>query len=224
MARHEEAPVAPWGSKDEAVDTFLRYVVYRETVDDTNRGAPANDHKAFRTLCDLVGIDRDKLPVVPTPPAREPRDIPRPRTSTSCSTPASCPAGAATPENQLLRYVLAFSFAFGVRTPSEVVTMSVDDLHFDTGEITITEPKKSGRRRRLLVDPRGLLGASNTMSLSNWLTWRDKIDPDTDQLFPRMDRKARKRKQNLFNWLRVRVLDKFPWWYPKAATGGSTPA
>jgi len=52
------------------------------------------------------------------------------------------------------------------------------------------------------------------MSLSNWLIWRDKIDPDTDQLFPRMDGKAWERKQNLSNWLRVRVLDKFPWWYP----------
>ncbi|PSG97692.1 hypothetical protein BRD56_03955 [Thermoplasmatales archaeon SW_10_69_26] len=66
MARHEDAPVELRETKDEAIDTFLRYVVHREHVEGKTRAAVGNDHKAFRTLGDLVGIDRDKLPVVPT--------------------------------------------------------------------------------------------------------------------------------------------------------------
>lgn len=216
MAR-EEVPVNLWGTKDAAVDTFLRYIVHREHIEDKSRAALGGDHKAFRTLCDLVGIDRKKLPVVPAEPASDVREIPSPEDVYDLIHAKYRPGGGANPENQLVRYVLAFSFAFAVRTPSEVVAMTVDDLHFDTGEITITEPKKSGRKRRLLVEPEWLLTSPTQMSLKNWLIWRDKIDPDTDQLFPRMDGTAWACKENLSSWLRNRVLDEFPWWSPNLA-------
>lgn len=143
MARHDEVPVELNKTKDEAVETFLRYVVHREHVEEKSRAAVANDHKAFRTLCDLVGIDRGKLPVVPTEPAGQDREIPPPGQVRRLLRAKFAPNPNRNPEHHIVRYVLAFSFAFGVRTPSEVHAMSVDDIHFDTGEITIAEPKKA---------------------------------------------------------------------------------
>lgn len=37
------------------------------------------------------------------------------------------------------------------------------------------------------------------------------------ELFPKPDGTAWRRKENLANWLRKRVIDKFPWWSPNLA-------
>jgi hypothetical protein len=61
------------------------------------------------------------------------------------------------------------------------------------------------------------MDATSRASLANRLTWRDKLGPSTDHLFPKPDGTAWRRKENLANWLRTRVVDKFPWWSPNLA-------
>ncbi|PSG98334.1 hypothetical protein BRD56_00885 [Thermoplasmatales archaeon SW_10_69_26] len=88
-----------------------------------------------------------------------------------------------------LAYVFHFGFHTGVRAPSEIAALDLDDVDRDAGEIVVTEKKKGGNRRRMPL-PSYVLDAPNSKSLGNYIDHhRDQADADKDAVFVKLDGK-----------------------------------
>ena len=62
-----------------------------------------------------------------------------------------------------------------MRPPSELATMTVDDIDFTTNSILIHEHKKHETEREVFPDP--VIVTGNTRkSFKNWLKWRNKVE------------------------------------------------
>lgn len=214
MARHTAMPVALTGPKDLIVNSFLMYVTHRETVEEVPPTATINDYRSIRILGDFLGIPREVWPTMPTLPAHDELDLPSPDMVREIIHTDFLPNAKRNYENALIRYLLAFDFGFGIRFPSEPFAMRLHDFDPDRHILTITEPKKSGRRRRVLIEPEWLCCSKRHMSLENWLRWRDKLSPETDALFPNPQGNQYGSKFSLNQLLYRRVVPNFPWFNP----------
>jgi len=81
-------------------------------------------------------------------------------------------------ENALYQYIFSLGFLIGFRVPSEIVSMTTDDVIINpdgTGCIIITEQKKDDNQRT--VYPRQqILASKQQKSFHNWITyWRPKV-------------------------------------------------
>lgn len=214
MGKHGPMPVMLHGSREELVNSFCLYVTYRESVEKVPASSLVNDHKAVRVLGDFLGIPREVWPTAPTLPWNDEREMPSPEMVSELLHADYLPSASRNYENALLRYLLAFDFGFGIRFPSEAHALRLADVDLERHVITVTEPKKSGRRRRLLVEPSWLCCSKKRMSLENWLRWRDKLGASTDAFFPTATGEAfpSKEAMNRFVWRNVRP--RFPWFNP----------
>ncbi|MFA5861990.1 MAG: site-specific integrase [Candidatus Thermoplasmatota archaeon] len=214
MGKFEPMPVKLNGTREEIVNTFCMYVTYRESVDEVPATSLINDHKAIRVLGDFLAIPREVWPTAPTMPANDEREIPTPEMVSELLHADWFPSAKRSYANALLRYLLAFDFGFGIRFPSEPHAMKVADVNLEKHVITITEPKKSGRRRRLLIEPSWLCCSQKHLSLENWLRWRDKLGAETDALFPTPEGQAFPSKYAMQRFVVRTVTPRFPWFYP----------
>ncbi len=91
-------------------------------------------------------------------------------------------------KTKLAQYLFRFGFLTGVRPPSELAVLDVQDIDLEARTIRVEQPKKGGAENIREDEPKHLLTAPTEKSLRNWLThWRPKLDPETDALFPRWD-------------------------------------
>lgn len=220
MRDYEKAPVAIHGTKDEIVDTFLRYVTFREEVADAGPSALVNDHQAIRTLGKLLAIPQNVWPTRPSLEDKDDRWIPSPdQVHELLHTDFyTTPHPRRNVRNAWARYVLGFSFGFGVRTPSEAYALPCDGIRPSEGTVRVIEPKKGHSSRVLYVKPEWLLESRRHLALGNWLTWREDLDATTGKAFPRPDDSGQAYASKWgFRQALVRAVnnvDGFDWWYP----------
>lgn len=214
MERHDKMPVRMHGERDEIVNSFWLYVKYREDVEGVPMSSLVNDHKAIRVLGDFLGIPHNVWPTAPMLPRNEELEIPSPEMVHDLLHADYLPNVKGNYANALLKYLLVFDFGFGIRFPSEPQAAKLQDVDLKRHILTVTEPKKSGRRRRLLIEPEWLCCGKRHASLANWLTWREKCDPKTDALFPRPDGQAFESKEAMSRFIWKHVGPRFDWFNP----------
>jgi hypothetical protein len=220
MRDYEGSPVAIHGTKNEIVNTFLRYVTYREEIADAGPSALVNDHSAIRTLGKMLAIPENVWPTRPKLEDKDERWIPSPEQVHDLlhTDFYTTPSPRRNPRNAWARYVLAFSFGFGVRTPSEPYALPAEGIRPASGTAKIVEPKKGHSTRTVYVKPEWLLESRRHLALDNWMTWRDELDPMTGKAFCRPDDsgQAYASKWGLRQALirAVNNVDGFDWWYP----------
>lgn len=216
MARHNLFPVTLHGSRADLVESFSMYATAREQIDKASPSALRNDHKAVRALGAFRSIPENVWPTSPPLVEGEPASVPSPEQVFDLLHTNYAPRYSY--ENMLTRYMLAFTFGFGVRAPSEVWALRVGDVDLSHGSLVITEPKKSGRRRAVVVEPAWLMNSARRMSLATWMEkWRPLSNPATDALFPNVDGKAFSSKFALAQFLKRAVQPRFPWYHPYVA-------
>jgi hypothetical protein len=124
--------------------------------------------------------------------------------------------------NALIKGILVYDFLFGVRTPSEPFALRLENFDPERHLITVREPKKSGKRRRLLIDTEHewMCWSRRHPSLANYLVWRDKVDPNRehDAFFLRTTGRGTVRpfptKEAMGRFLWKHVRPRFPWFNP----------
>lgn len=216
MESHEAMPVQLHAGRYALVSTFYLYVKYREDVEGKAATALINDHKAIRALGDFVGVPREVWPTAPTEPMTDERKLPSPEDVWALLHSDYTPRPTTSYNNALVKAILLVDFGMGLRTPSEVHALRLKDFDPDRHLLVVTEPKKSGRRRTLLLEPEWMCCSSRHPSLANYLVWRDKVDPERKQeaLFLRSDGKPFPSKFGLRKLLVEHVKPRFPWFHP----------
>jgi len=211
MATYEPAPVQLHGSLRDFVESFLIYWKVRKTQDsDAGHGALQNDLKAVKTLGSWFEIPDGIWPKAPAPPDED-RDLPSPEQVYDLLHTQYEPNASRDPANALIVYLIVWAFGIGARIPSEAYAARVQDVDLEAGTVLIREPKKGDRTRRLYIEPEWLCTGRTRLSLANWLTWRDKMNPTTDALFPRPDGSAWPSKKALNQHLKRRVKEHHGW-------------
>jgi len=87
--------------------------------------------------------------------------------------------------NETLRHVFHWGFWGGTRPPSELSALNLSDVNFRERTVTVTEPKKGGRKRDLVDVEPFVVTASNGKSLWHYATYvRPNVArPDSVALF-----------------------------------------
>jgi integrase len=181
MARHPVAPVTLHGTREELVNSFYRYVTHREEVEEVPTTALGNDHTAIRVLGDFLGIPENVWPTMPTRVVNDDLWLPPPEQVYELLRTEWTRNAKHSYTNHLIRSLLVFDFVFGPRFPSEAFALRLRDFDPERHVLTIREPKKSGRRRTLLIEPEWACCSPRHASLANYLVWRDKVDPERKQ-------------------------------------------
>lgn len=79
-------------------------------------------------------------------------------------------------------HIFHFGFNVGVRPPSEIVALDLEDVDFEARRIRVTEVKKGGDTRSIEGVSPYIITASNSRSLRNYVeNWRPKVDPDEEK-------------------------------------------
>jgi site-specific recombinase XerD len=85
-------------------------------------------------------------------------------------------------ENKLFQHIAFMGFNFGMRCPSEILSLTLDDIvinHDGTGHITIHEQKKRGKTRDIIPYSRKILSSDKYKSPKNYRDhWRPKVAND----------------------------------------------
>lgn len=205
-------PVVLDGSREDLVNSFCAYVTAREEIEECDWGALSNDHKAIRNLGRFPGIPSDVWPTAPTRTSHEDLWLPSPEQVYDL---LHANYGAKNSfQNAHIRYLLAANFGYGLRAPSELHSLRVQDLDADHHILVVTEPKKSGRRRRLVVEPSWLCCGSKRLGLADNLKWRARTKSQTDAFFARKDGSPYPSKEMLAKDLNAAVKPLFPWYHP----------
>lgn len=215
MAKHPLAPVKIHGTRDEMVMSFLRFVRHREEAEGKMPTALSDDYKAIKTLGRFRGVP---LEVWPKPPTiqEKPRELDQ--------TPEDIHAllhhdygikdAKNSYERHLIQYLLVFDFGFGPRMCSEAYTLKVGDFDPKRHLLTITESKKSMKRRRLLIEPEWLCCSPSHPSLAQYLKWRAKVDVGgTDAFFLKPNGEPFPSPEAIKQYLEGKVKPYFPWFH-----------
>jgi integrase len=222
MAMHPIAPVRLHGTRYELVDSFLRFAHHREYAEGKGYGALKNDYKAIKALGKFRGVPPELWPKPPVHIKKAKELLPSPEQIRELIfSDHGIPNAKNSYEAHLLQYLLLFNFGFGVRFPSEVFALRVQDFDPKTHTIIITEPKKSGRTRRLFIEPTYLCCGTNTPSLAQFLRWRKRLDANvggSDKFFLKPDGSEFPSKEALTQWVNGRINPdpanpRFPWYY-----------
>jgi len=153
MSEHPKMPVQLHADRFTLVNSFYLYAKYRETVEGKAATAVVNDHKAIRVLGDFLGIPREVWPTAPTPLQSDERWLPTPEQVYDLLHADYAPRPNVSYENALVKALLLLDFGVGVRFPSEAHALRLRDFDPERHLLVVTEPKKSGRRRTLLLEP-----------------------------------------------------------------------
>jgi integrase len=215
MELHPQMPVKLHGTRFELVNTFYLYVRYREDVESAGYGALKNDHKAIRSLGDFLGVPKEVWPTAPTSPSTDERELPTPEQVYDLLHASYSTKPTVDYKHHLVRGLLLLDFAVGVRFPSEAHMLELTDFNPDRHTLVVSEPKKSGRRRTLLLEPEWLCCSSRHPSLANYLDWRSKVaEPSEKAFFLRPNGEPFETKYGIRNFLNKAVKPQFPWFHP----------
>jgi len=179
LENHDAAPVQ-LRPPDEA--SWLDHVQYRKEVEDIAATALNQYRKALKSLLKFLGMD-----------IWTSLDKPFEETKPHWTLPDDATVRRFwmedLHENDYLAATYAHMFHFGfhtgVRPPSEIVALDVDDVDVANRRLVVTQVKKNGERLlREDVEP-FVLSASNSKSLKNYLdNWRPRVATgDSDAFF-----------------------------------------
>ncbi|MBI4392631.1 MAG: site-specific integrase [Euryarchaeota archaeon] len=214
---HVDSRVKLTGSVDEVIESFCDFINARKEAG-ASSAAIKNDYVAFGSYLKMLRIPAKS--VLP----RQPHVLGKPKEM--LPSPESIHAllhddfgirdAKRSYELSLARHLLFFDFAFGVRFPSEAWSLRLNDYDPENHLLTVREPKKGGRLRQIVIEPRYLCCAPNRLSLANYVThWRPKVDPDWTQeaFFLQADGTPFTSKSTLAGFLRKLVAPKYPWYH-----------
>jgi integrase len=170
LMHHPVFPIDFWNLNPEQVDLYIQY---RKQVEKAGTDAIRNDWKVIHTFTSAYGINTDswnialpekkppKVKIIPLPPT-----VHRLIHHQYAKDPYT---------NAVYQYLMYFSFLLGVRPPSELISMMVDDIFFDDGYLIIHEAKKYGQQRQIFPE-KILINGRTRKSFKNWVdTWRPKV-------------------------------------------------
>lgn len=171
----ENHPVVPVDFRNPNYDNFVRHMDYREQIEEAGYGALKHEWQAMRMFLRAYGIPRwdYKLPYAPKTCKRV---LPFPDTVNEFF---YYQYSQDTYENALYQYIFFHSFLIGWRVPSEIVSMTTEDVIIDNegrGYLTITETKKH-RQKRTIIPEKYILSSRVHKSFKNWVDkWRPKVE------------------------------------------------
>jgi len=145
-----------------------------EQVEGATPNALANEWKAMLMFLRAYGIPRWDYKLPPIPHSHK-RMLPYPNTVNRFFNYRYSDDPY---ENALYQYLFFHSFLIGWRVPSEIVSMTVDDvvLDGDMGYLIVTETKKH-RSQRTLIPEKAIMTSRVHKSFKNWIDyWRPKVE------------------------------------------------
>lgn len=168
--------VVPIDIQNPTYENFRNHMVYREVVENAGPNALIHEWKAYKMVLEAFGI-----PAFPYKPPYAPKhrrmELPYPNTVRQFFSYRYGKKDSY--ENALYQYLFYHSFLVGWRTPSEIIELTVDDIHFESGDrgyLTITETKKH-KRKRTIIPENHILSSRSHKSFRNWLDiWRPKVE------------------------------------------------
>ena len=173
--------------RNPSYENFVRHMDYREQVEGASPHALAHEWKTMQMFLRAYGI-----PIRPykLPPTSSKRILPFPSKVVEFWNHKYSDDNY---ENALYQYLFFHGFLLGLRIPSELVALTVDDVIIDDGhgEIIITERKKHNSQRTLIPE-KAILTSRVHKSFKNWLDiWRPKVENQYsgDALYLRPDGK-----------------------------------
>jgi len=169
-----ENHVVPVDFRNPSYENFIRHMDYREQVEGATPGALKHEWDTMRMFLRAYGIPKwdYKLPAMPK---SHKRMLPYPKTVNRFF---NYEYSKDSYENALYLYLFFHSFLIGWRVPSEIVSMTVDNviLDDDKGYIIITETKKR-KSQRTLIPEKAIINSRVHKSLKNWIDyWRPKVE------------------------------------------------
>jgi integrase len=167
-------PVFPVNFLDLNPNQAIAYLDYRELKEGASPIAILNDWKVITTFARAYGIDTkiwNYRP--PRKPQSKVKIIPLPNVVYSL---IHHKYSKNQYENALYQYAMFFSFLIGMRIPSELISMKVNDVFLDDGYIIIHEDKKYGQPRQIFPE-KEIMTMGKRKSFKNWIEkWRPKVE------------------------------------------------
>jgi len=185
-ARFMETHTCPVDLRNPDFNNFIRHMDWREQIEKASANALTHEWKAIQMFLNAYGIKKSNWPYKPpSAPRSRIRILPYPETVRKFFTYKYSKNKY---ERALYQYMFFFGFMVGVRSPSELCEMKINDVYFEgknRGHIIITETKKHGSQR-IVIPEKAILTSKVHKSLYNWLkSWRPKVanEQSGDALF-----------------------------------------
>jgi len=147
---------------------------YREQIEGATPNALKHEWDTMRMFLRAYGIPRWDYKLPPIPKSRK-RILPYPDTVNQFF---NYEYSKDSYKNALFQYIFFHSFLIGWRPPSEIVSMTVDNviIEADKGSIVIDETKKYGSLRTLIPE-KAVMTSKVHKSFKNWIDhWRPKVE------------------------------------------------
>jgi len=173
-------------------ETVLRHFDYRIEFENATGHALAHEKKTVLMFLRAYGINENELKmwgqVLKTPPIVindeidfvYPLDVHKFYIFEGYSTKKNYEIRVY--ENKLFQHIAFMGFNFGMRCPSEIITLTLSDIVINqdgTGHIRIHEQKKRGKTRLIIPYTRKILSSNRYKSPKNYLDhWRHKVVND----------------------------------------------
>ncbi len=154
-------------------DNFMDHMDYREEVENAGPHALRHEWKTMKMFLRAWGMEKQWQPYKAPPiPCNDEIVIPSPDTVHKFFDYRYSDDAY---EDKLYQYIFYIGFLVGMRPPSEIANMNLENIHISDdggGSLTIVEEKKHGRRRTIIPE-KYILSSPTRKSLKNWITkWR----------------------------------------------------
>jgi len=173
-ARFMENHPVPVDFRNPSYENFIRHMDYREQIEQATPNALKHQWDTMRMFLRAYGIPKWDYKLPPIPKSHK-RILPYPETVNKFFYHQY---SKDLYENALYQYLFFHSFMIGWRVPSEIITMTVDDVIIEgkKGYITITETKKH-KSQRTLIPEQSIMTSRVHKSFKNWIDhWRPKVE------------------------------------------------
>ncbi len=188
-ARFMELHSCPIDFRNLTPESVLKHFDYRIEVENATAHALAHEKKAIMMFLRAYGMKKEELElwaqVLKTPPVVindkidfvYPQDVHKFYIYDGYSKKRNYKLRVY--ENKLFQHIAFMGFNFGMRCPSEIVTLTLDDVKINkdgTGHITIHETKKRGKQRDIIPYSKKILSSNKYKTPKNYRdNWRPKV-------------------------------------------------
>lgn len=198
-ARFMELHSCPIDFRNLSFEQVLKHFDYRIEVENASANALAHEKKAIMMFLRAYGLKPEELElwakVLKIPPVVindkidfvYPKDVHKFYIYEGYSDKKNY--NIRVYENKLFQHIAFLGFNFGMRCPSEIITLTLDDIKINKdghGHITIHEMKKRGKERNIIPYSKKILSSKAYKTPKNYLdNWRWKVvnDSSGDALF-----------------------------------------
>jgi len=222
--RMETHPVIPVDFRDPNYIDFVRYMDYREEIEEAGPGALRQDWQAMTMFLKAYGIpwgDKQIWHYKPPSAPERPKSIFTPLQAYKLIHARYKHRDPVI--SKMTNYLLMSNLLIGWRVPTEPSLFKISDINWDLGILTITESKKGFRQREIGIEESYLISRYR-LSLKNWIDiWRPRIESQYSGDFVFIDDQGRpfagltdsghEKKERLRMLLNRTVKEKFPWYY-----------